>query len=146
MSQPQQDPQVQKDTLASGARHVDETEHLASGLEESPMAPTLQEREFRDGVTHDEVRTVPGKLVLTMLQNGSRVQVRVGSPYEPSNTFEGLFDSPEDAHTALRDAGVLTAEQSPDSSQLPTGLELENVSTSQLGEAGLQHRRSTSSL
>lgn len=135
-----------QETLASGASHVEETQHLASGLEDS-STPSLEEREISEGVTQDEVRTVPGKLLLTMLRQGSGVQVRVGSPTEPSNTYEGRFDSPEEAHAALRDAGVLTEAQSPDISQLPApGLELNDVSTGQLSEAGLEHRQSTSSL
>lgn len=142
--------QNSQQALVSGALHVDETEHLASGLEqgpENPSAPTLEEREVHEGVSHDDVRTIPGKLLLTMLRQGSGVQVRVGSPTEPTSTYEGMFDSPEDAHAALRDAGVLTEAQSPDRSQLAgPGLELDNVSTSQLSEAGLQHLRSNSTL
>lgn len=130
-------------TFTSGALHVDETEHLASGLEQGSEqhTATMQERSVNEGVRHDQVRTVPGKLLLTMLRHGSGVQVRVGSPSEPTNTYEGLFDSTEDAHAALRDAGVLTEAQSPDTSELAgTGIELEDVSTSQLSAAGLQHR------
>ena len=132
--------------ISSGARHVDESQHLATGLEQAVPARSLEEQQLSSGVSREQVTTTPGDLVLSMLSQGDRVQVRVGSSFNAAETFEAVFDSAEDANSALIDAGVLTPEQSPNPSQLAgKGIALHGISTQQLVEAGLR-QRSTPSL
>ena len=124
----------QDEAIVSGARHVEETEHLASGLEQSV---TVQDGE--NGIEEGPVDTELRDLTLSMFQTGDQIRVRVGSPYNPANSYEGVFDTAEDANNALLEAGVIEPGQvSQRTEMLGTGIKLSTTTAEKLVAAGLQ--------
>lgn len=122
--------------IDSGARQVEATEHLSSGLTE-PQNIGVNEGEVENG----PVATMLGDLSLSMFQQGSTVHVRVGNASAMSEMFEGIFEDANEANTALLDEGILSADRVPDRDQLlGTGVPVSGVSSEQLLRAGLKQK------
>ena len=135
----------QRDEVASGARHVEETEHMAASLAE-PKDVAAEEREPEAGTDDEPVKTELGELTLSMFEDRQGVRVRVGNALRLSEMYEMIFETADEANSALLDAGVLTEEQVPDVTQLAgTGIAIHGVTVQQLDEAGLK-RMGTSTL
>ncbi len=129
-----------KQDLASGAKRVEELDHLQSGLE-TPGDLATGDRHLEDNLTAGQSDTPLGAVVLSMLQKPTTVQVRVGSPTNSSELYEGVYDSADEANTALLDAGVLTQEQVPDINAVAgAGLKLGQLTSQQLENAGLKRK------
>ncbi len=123
----------QNEAIDSGAQHVEETEHLAAGLEDTSSPDTHEPIE--EGPVATELKDV----TLSMFQAGDQIRVRVGSPYNPASSYEGVFESAEEANGALLDAGVLEAEQVPNHAEmLGTGILVSTTTAEKLVEAGLK--------
>ncbi len=74
-----------------------------------------------------------------MFTQGASTRVRVGNAHNASELYEHAFDSPDEANSALLDAGILTAEQVPDTSALAgKGVSLSGITIEQLEAAGLK--------
>ena len=133
----------QNEAIASGARRVEESQHLAAGLT-PPKDRSIQEREPEDGTDNQPVKTVLGELTLSMFQQGQAVRVRVGNPHNSSELYEFAYASADEANSALLDAGILSPDQVPDPAQLAgTGITLSGISVQQLEEAGLKRHGSS---
>ena len=126
-----------KQAIDSGARQVEEREHLGAG-ETMPKDVAAEE------VTIDEepLKTELGELTLAMFEQGQSVRVRVGNAHNSSEMYEKAFDSADEANAALLDAGIVKKAITPEAgkSVVLTGLTVE-----QLEEAGLK-RHGTSTL
>ena len=128
----------QEQAIQSGAQRVDEREHMSAGLE-SPRDVTVEEREPEAGLPGGPVKTEMGAMQLSMFAQGTQVRVRVGDAHNGSEMFEGVYGSAEEANAALIEAGVLTAGQVEDSTEVAgTGVELQGVTVEQLEAAGLK--------
>lgn len=122
--------------LESGARQVEATEHLASGLTE-PGNLGVNEGEVENG----PAETMLGDLSLSMFQQGSTVHIRAGSPGSIAEVYEGTYEDANEANAALLEEGILTADQVPDRDQLlGTGVPVSGVSSEQLLRAGLKQK------
>jgi len=134
----------QDKAIASGAKRVEETEHLTAGLSE-PRDVSIEEREPEDGLPGGPVKTHLGELTLTILEQGQGVRVRVGNAHNSSELYEHVFPSSDEAADALLQADILTDDQVPDSTKLAgTSLSLTEVTAEQLEAAGLKrHQIST---
>ena len=139
-----------KQDIESGAKHVEETEHMQAGLEtpgdlaagDSNMVSHVD----GEHLTAGQSDTMLGEAVLAMLQQGNSVQVRVGSPTNTSELYEGRYESADEANTAMLDAGILKPEQVSDTNVVAgTGIHLRGLSSQQLQNAGLQ-RKSNSTM
>ena len=132
----------QDQAIQSGARQVEEREHLAAGIEQ-PRDVAVEEREPEAG-TDAPVKTELGELRLSMFQQGQSVRVRVGNAHNSAEMYERAFESADEANSALLDAGILTAEQVPEVAELAgTGIVLSGVTAEQLEEAGLKRHGSS---
>lgn len=132
----------QDTAIQSGVRQVEEREHLAAGMEQ-PKDVAADEREPESGKAAP-VKTELGELMLSMFQQGQSVRVRVGNAHNSAEMYEYAFESADEANSALLDAGILTAAQVPDASELAgTGLVLMGVTAEQLEEAGLKRHGSS---
>jgi hypothetical protein len=133
-------------TIQSGARRVEETEHLASGLTE-PRDVSIAELtpEERAQAGSDPLKTTLGDVTLSMFVQGSSTRVRVGNAHNASELYEHAFESTEDANDAMLDAGILTKDQVSDRTQpAGTGISLSGITVEQLEAAGLKrHGAST---
>lgn len=128
-------------TVASGARHVEEGEHLAAGTE----VPETASPESEPSVQGESTKTNLGSLTLSMFTKGQYVRVRVGSAHNATELYEHAYASADEANTALLDAGILSREQVPNPLELAgTGIVLENVTAEQLEEAGLKRHLGSS--
>lgn len=133
----------QDEAIASGARHVEESEHLAAGLTQ-PRDVSIEEREPEAGTDNQPVKTELGELTLSMFEQGQSVRVRVGNAHNSSELYEFAYTSADAANNALLDAGILTPEQVPDPAKLAgTGITLNGISVEQLEEAGLKRHGSS---
>ena len=111
---------------------------MAAGYE-TPKDVTIAEREPEAGLPDGPVQTAMGALQLSMFTQGAQVRVRVGDAHNGSEMWEGIFATAEDANAALLDAGVLSAEQVKDSTEVVgTGVVLQGVTVEQMEEAGLK--------
>lgn len=120
--------------IDSGARQVEASEHMSSGLTE-PGNIGVNEGEVENG----PAETMLGELSLSMFQQGSTVHVRAGSPGSIAEVYEGIYEDANEANTALLDEGILTADQVSDRDQLlGTGVPVSGVSAEQLMRAGLK--------
>lgn len=120
--------------LESGARQVEASEHMNSGLTE-----TRNLSGDGDDVENGPVTTKLGELTLSMFQQGSSVRVRVGSATASAELYEYAYESADEANTAMLDAGILAAVQVPDVNvPAGTGIHLTNVTAEQLMAAGLK--------
>jgi hypothetical protein len=133
-----------KQDIESGARQVEAAEHMTAGLTE-PADVSIEERQPEEGLAGGPVETMLGDLTLSMFAQGQSVRVRVGSATAPSELYEAIFESADEANTALLEAGILTAEQVPDVTQVAgTGIHASGLSVEQLKTAGLKrHQVST---
>lgn len=129
--------------IASGAKRVEETEHMQANLE-TPGDLAIGERNIAEHLTAGKSDTKLGEATLGMFQKGNLVQVRVGSATNSSELYEGTFESADEANTALLDADILKASQVADLSQLAgTGIKISGLSSQQLENAGLKRRVNT---
>jgi hypothetical protein len=130
--------------IESGARQVEAAEHMAAGLTEQADL-SINEREPEEDLAGGPVETMLGELTLSMFQQGQTVRVRVGNATAPSELYEAIFESADEANTALLDANILTPEQVPDVTQVAgTGIHVSGLSAEQLKAAGLKrHQVST---
>ena len=126
--------------LESGARQVEAAEHVNAGLTEPRNLSS-----DGDDVENGPVATMLGELTLSMFQQGSSVRVRAGSATSASELYEAVFESADEANTALLGAGILTPEQVPDITQpVGIGLHISGITAEQLKAAGLKrHNIST---
>lgn len=100
-----------------------------------------------DATKTDEppVSTALGDMTLSMFAKGQYVRVRVGAAHNATELYEHAYESAEEANAALLDAGILTAEQVPDSAQVAgTGIAVHGVTAEQLESAGLKRHLSGS--
>lgn len=132
----------QNKAAQSGAREVEEREHLGAGME-VPADILIEEREPEE--PQDEpVKTELGELTLSMFDQGQSVRVRVGNAHNSSEMYEFAYGSADDANSALLDAGVLAPDQVEDISKPSgTGIALHGVTVQQLEEAGLKRHGSS---
>jgi hypothetical protein len=130
--------------IRSGAKHVEETEHLASGISE-PRDLAAVEIAPEDGSDGANLKTTLAEVTLSMFTQGSSTGVRVGNPHNASELYEQIYPSPDEANTAMLDGGILTQDQIPDPTQLAgTGIPLQGITAEQLEAAGLKrHGAST---
>lgn len=138
---------------ASGARHVEEQEHITAGIEVPETATmetapsilgesTIQSESTNQG---ESTRTNLGSLTLSMFTKGQYVRVRVGSAHNATELYEHAYASADEANTALLDAGILSREQVPNPLEpAGTGIALGNVTAEQLEEAGLKRHLGSS--
>ena len=133
-------------TIQSGARHVEETQHLAAGLTQ-PRDVSIAELdpEERAEAGTPPLETSLGEVTLSMFVQGSSTRVRVGNAHNASELYEHAFETAEDANEAMLNAGILTADQIHDPTQpVGTGISLSDVTVEQLEAAGLKrHGAST---
>ena len=138
---------------ASGARHVEEQEHLAAGIEVPETSAMATEPSVGADSTNEDkstnqdesTKTNLGSLTLSMFTKGQYVRVRVGSAHNATELYEHAYTSADEANTALIDAGILSREQVPDPLELAgTGIVLGNVTAEQLEEAGLKRHLGSS--
>ena len=123
--------------IQSGALKVEETEHMAAGLSE-PRDISAKEVAEEDG-SGAPLKTALGEMTLSMFVQGGSVRVRVGNAHNASELYEGVFDSADEANSAMLDAGILTASQVPDVAEpAGTGIALVGITVQQLEEAGLK--------
>lgn len=133
----------QDQAIQSGARQVEEREHLAAGMEQ-PRDVSIDEREPESG-KDEPVKTELGEMTLSMFQQGQSVRVRVGNAHNSVEMYEHAFERVDEANSALLDAGILRAEQVPDVAELAgTGVVLTGVTAEQLEQAGLKRHGSSS--
>lgn len=134
----------QQDTaIESGARQVEEREHMAAGME-GPRDVSAGEREPEAGIEGGPVKTAMGSMRMSMLEHGHGVQVRVGDARNSTEIYEAVFETTDEAYEALLGTGVLRPEQVLDRAKLlGVGVELEGVTAEELGEAGLKRRGGT---
>ena len=134
--------QNENQEVKSGAREVEEREHMAAGME-VPADVSIEEREPEE--LHDEpIKTELGELTLSMFEQGQSVRVRVGNAHNSSEMYEFAYGSADEANSALLDAGVLSREQVEDVSKpAGTGITLQGVTVQQLEEAGLKRHGSS---
>ncbi len=131
--------------IASGAKHVEETDHMQASLE-TPADLAVGDQNIvghvdAEHLTAGQSDTPLGQATLGMFQHGTSVQVRIGSPTNSSELYEGLYDSAEDANAAMLDADILKPEQVPDSTKVAgTGLRISGLSSQQLESAGLKRK------
>lgn len=130
--------------IQSGARHVDETAHLAAGITQ-PEDISAAEITVEDGSEVPDLQTQLGDLTLSMFVQGASTRVRVGNALNASELYERAFETTEEANSALLDAQVLTPQQVPDTGKLAgTGIALSGITVEQLEAAGLKrHGAST---
>ena len=130
--------------IESGARQVEAAEHMTAGLTEQADL-SIEEREPEEGLAGGPVETLLGELTLSMFQQGQSVRVRAGSATAPSELYEAVYESADEANTALLEANILTPEQVPDVTQVAgTGILVSGLSAEQLKAAGLKrHQVST---
>ncbi len=133
------------DPLApSGIAHVEEQQHLAAGLS-SPRSDSddttnvaLEDR-VGSGTQEPMLKTELPHLVLSMFASGASIRVRVGNPHAPSELYECVYESADEANTALLDNGVLRQDQIADMAEpAGTGIELPTLTAQQLEAAGLK--------
>ncbi len=133
-------------TISSGAKRVEEMEHLASGLTE-PRDVSIEEINPEERAEAGEApsATPLGEVTLSMFAQGSTVHVRVGNAHNAAELYEHAFDSADDANAAMLDTGILTADQVPNPTEpAGTGIVLTGVTVEQLQSAGLKrHGAST---
>lgn len=128
----------QDKAIASGAKRVEEREHLTAGIE-APRDVSIEEREPEAGLPGGPVKTNLGDLTLSMFQQGQSVRVRIGNPHNSSELYERVFPSADEANDALLQADILTDDQVPDLAQLAgTGIPLTHITAEQLEAAGLK--------
>ena len=128
----------QDKAIASGAKHVEQTQYLTAGLE-SPRDVSIEEREPEGGLPGGPVKTALGELTLSMFQQGQSVRVRIGNAHNSSELYERVFPSADEANDALLQADILTDAQVPDPTQLAgMGIVLASVTAEQLESAGLK--------
>ena len=125
------------EAIRSGARQVNESEELAHGYsaqkDESVVEVAPEEP------VGEPVKTALANLTLSMFEQGASTRVRVGNPHNASELYELAFDSADAANSAMLDAGILTADQVPDTSKpAGTGIALGAVTLEQLEAAGLK--------
>lgn len=86
-----------------------------------------------------------GPMTLSMFEKGQFVRVRVGAAQNATELYEHAFASAEEANTALLEAGILTADQVPDSLKVAgTGIQLKAITAEQLEKAGLKRHLGSS--
>lgn len=126
--------------IASGAKRVEETEHMQANLE-TPGDLSAGDHNIAQNLTAGQSDTKLGEATLGMFQKGNLVQVRVGSATNSSELYEGTFESADEANTAMIDADVLQASQIADISKVAgTGIKISGLSSQQLENAGLKRR------
>ncbi len=126
--------------IRSGAAHVEEQEHLAAGLS-SPQPDSDDETNaaLEDRVHEPMLKTELPHLALSMFASGQSIRVRVGNPHAPSELYECVYESADEANTAMLDNGILTNQQIPDMAKpAGTGIELPMLTAQQLEAAGLK--------
>ena len=129
-----------KQDIASGAKRVEELDHMQAGLE-TPSDLSAGERPVQDSLTAGKSNTLLGEVTLAMFQQGSSVHVRVGSPTNSSELYEGTFDSADEANTAMVEANILRSDQIADTTKVVgTGIHISGLSSQQLENAGLQRK------
>ncbi len=137
-----------KQDIASGAKHVEEVDHMEAGLETpgdlAAGDSNLVSHVDAEHLTAGQSDTMLGEAVLSMLQQGSSVQVRIGSPTNTSELYEGRYESADEANTAMLDAGILKPDQVSDTNAVAgTGIHLTGLSSQQLQDAGLQRKNNS---
>ncbi len=134
----------EKQTIESGARRVEEQEHMAAGLSE-PKDVSILESEPEERGGEAPLKTELGEVTLSMFVQGASTRVRVGNAHNASELYEYAFESAEDANTAMLDAGILTPDQVADVTKpAGTGIALTGITVEQLEAAGLKrHGAST---
>lgn len=129
-----------KQELASGAKRVEELEHMQGGLE-TPADLSTDDNNIAEELTAGQSDTQLGEVTLGMFQRGSSVQVRLGSATNSSELYEGIFDSADEANTELLAAGILRADQVANVSEIVgTGIHIRGLSSNQLQKAGLKRK------
>ena len=131
--------------IRSGAAHVEEAEHLASGLT-VPADSSSENRALEDRVEEPMLKTELAELTLSMFTQGASTRVRVGNPHNASELYEFAFESADEANTAMLEAGILRPDQIVDIEH-PSGIgiELTGITVEQLEAAGLK-RKGTSTI
>ncbi len=132
------------EAIRSGAAHVEETEHLTAGLSE-PRDLSAKEITPEDGSEVANLKTALADLTLSMFTQGSSTRVRIGNPHNASELYEQVYNSPDEANTAMLEGGILTVEQVPDPTQLAgTSIPLTGITVEQIEAVGLKrHGAST---
>lgn len=131
--------------IASGAKHVEETEHMQAGLE-TPGDLAAGNHNMVGHVdaghlTAGQTDTPLGEASLAMFAQGNSVHVRIGSPTNSSELYEGTFESADEANTAMLEANILSSEQVPDPGKVAgTGIKLSGLTSQQLQNAGLKRK------
>ena len=78
-------------------------------------------------------------LMLSMFASGASIRVRVGNPHAPSELYECVYESADEANMAMLDQGILTKEQIADMAEAAgIGIELPTLTAQQLEAAGLK--------
>ncbi len=128
------------DAIRSGAQHVDQTEQLASHRS-APRDITALESEPEERLGQPPITTELPNITLSMFEQGSQVRVRVGNAHNASELYEQIYNSAEEANTAMLDGDILSDDQVPDSTALAgTGIPLAGITTEKLVAAGLKRR------
>lgn len=126
--------------IASGAKRVEEKDHMQAGLE-TPGDLAVGDRDIAEHLTAGQSDTKLGEATLGMFQKGNMVQVRVGSATNSSELYEGTFDSADEANTALLEEKILQAAQVTDMTKVAgTGIHIIGLSSQQLERAGLKRK------
>ncbi len=131
--------------IRSGAQHVDQTEQLTNH-QSAPRDVSASESTPEDATDNPPVKTAVGEMILSMFSQGDSTRVRVGNPHNATELYEHAFPSPDEANTALLDAGILHPNQVQDPAALAgTGISLTGITAEQIEAAGLK-RHGTSNL
>ncbi len=123
----------------------------APGEEELPPAQSLgvpnlgdqMDAALEDRVLHGTgepmLKTELPHLTLSMFPSGSSIRVRIGNPHAPSELYECVYESADEANTAMLDGGILQKDQIADMAQpAGVGIELPTLTAQQLESAGLK--------
>ncbi len=134
--------------IRSGIAHVEEGQHLAAGLSSSrsdsdDSTNTALEDRVQNGAQEPMLKTELPHLELSMFVSGTSTRVRIGNPHAPSELYECVYESADEANTAMLDNNILGKEQIADMAQpAGTGIKLPTLTAQQLEAAGLKRHGS----
>jgi len=106
--------------ITSGAKRVEELDHLKSSLE-TPGDLAVGDRGTEDNLTVGRSDTMLGEVTLGMFQRGNSIHVRVGSATNSSELYEGIYESAEEANGAMLRAKILQPAQIANVSEVRVG-------------------------
>ena len=113
--------------------------------ERSIASEILGSHEDTQETAEPQIGTALGNMMLSMFAKGQYVRVRVGAVHNATELYEHAYESAEEANAAMLDAGILTAEQVPDSGRVAgTAIEVHGLTAEQLESAGLKRHLSGS--